>query len=155
MNELYHHGVKGMKWGVRRQKRKQASTKRVNELYKNNERISRDFRNSKGKSNSSEKTITYLANKSAQLSVRRKDRAKMNEDLNNPNKNRLVSVGKAYMKTGLKDLAVTSVPASTLALGTTFVTGNPILGMSVANLAIGSSSIGILGTRVYNTVTNR
>ena len=70
MNELYHYGVKGMKWGVRREKRKQANTKRVNELYKNNERISRDFRNSKGKSNSSEKTITYLANKSAQLSVR-------------------------------------------------------------------------------------
>ena len=79
----------------------------------------------------------------------------MNEDLNNPNKNRLVSVGKAIIKSGLKDLAVTAVPAYTLALGTTFVTGNPMLGISVGSLAETAGSFGIAGTRVYNTVTNK
>lgn len=34
-NELYHHGVKGMKWGVRKQRRLQSNVRAAKKNYKN------------------------------------------------------------------------------------------------------------------------
>lgn len=151
MNELYHHGVKGMKWGVR----KTRNTRMKNEMYKTNKKISSDFKKSKGKSDSYEKTMTYVGNKSAQLYLRRKDRAKMHEDIMDPNKNRGLSIGKAFVKTYLKDMAVSSIPASAVTIGVSAITANPFLGMYAGSLIGQASSLGVAGTRIYNTAKNK
>ena len=151
MNELYHHGVKGMKWGVR----KTRNTRMKNEMYKTNKKISSDFKKSKGKSDSYEKTMTYVGNKSAQLYLRRKDRAKMHEDIMDPNKNRGLSIGKAFVKTYLKDMAISSIPASAVAIGVSTITANPFLGMYAGSLISQASSLGVAGTRIYNTAKNK
>ena len=151
MNELYHHGVKGMKWGVR----KTHNTRMKNEMYKTNKKISSDFKKSKGKSDSYEKTMAYVGNKSAQLYLRRKDRAKMHEDIGDPNKNRGLSIGKAFVKTYLKDMAVSSIPASAVAIGVSTITANPFLGMYAGSLVGQASSLGVAGTRIYNTAKNK
>ena len=148
--ELYHYGIKGQKWGVRREKQKN----RVRSLKTTNERISSDFRKSKGRSDSYEKTMAYAGNKLSQAYLRKNDRATMHEDINNPSKNRGLSIGKAYVKTFLKDLGVSAIPASAVAVGTTFLTGNPLLGMTVGNFTSQGVQFGIVGTRIYNMVNN-
>ena len=79
-NELYHFGIKGQKWGVRRYQNPDGSLtslgrKRKN-LYNTNERISSEFRKSKGRNDSYEKTMAYMGNKASQLYLRRSDRIK-------------------------------------------------------------------------------
>lgn len=150
-NELMHHGVKGMKWGVRREYEKA----RTNRLYKKNDQISNDFRKSKGKSDSYEKTMAYAGNKASQLYLRRKDRSKMHEDINNVNKNRGISIGKAFVKTYLKDVATSAIPTSAVGLGVTFTTGNPFLGITAASLVGRATTLGVAGTRIYNTAKNK
>lgn len=156
-DELYHYGRKGMKWGehIYGEERKAANELRRKKLQAQNDKISSDFRKSKGREDSYEKTMAYVGNKMGQLNLRRNDRAKMVQDINDPNKNRAVSVGKAYIKTNLKDYAISAIPATAVAVGTAALTANPFLaiaaGQSVANL----SYLGIAGTRVYNTVHNK
>ena len=154
-DELMHYGVLGMKWGVRRSKYKAANQKRLKTMYDKNDKISKDFRNSKGKADSYEKTMAYAANKASQLYLRRKDRAKMHADLNDKSKNRAVSIGKAFVKTGLKDIAVAAIPATAVSTGVTFLTGNPILGIATGNMVANASTLGIAGTRIYNTAKNK
>lgn len=43
-HDLYHHGVKGMKWGVRRQRKKQEMTE-MKEAYKRHDKFTNDFIN--------------------------------------------------------------------------------------------------------------
>lgn len=142
--ELMHHGVKGMKWGVRREN-----------LYSQNKKISSDFRNSKGRRDSYEKTMAYAGNKMSQYYLRKKDRAKMHEDINNPSKNRGLSIAKAFVKTYFKDLGTASIPAATVGIGSAFLTGNPILGIAASNIVANASGLGILGTRIYNMAKNK
>lgn len=42
-NELYHHGVKGMKWGVR--KKRQKASKKTNRIAKRTINAGKDFAN--------------------------------------------------------------------------------------------------------------
>lgn len=42
--ELYHHGIKGQKWGVRRQRKKQ-EMKEMKEAYKRHDKFTNDFIN--------------------------------------------------------------------------------------------------------------
>ena len=151
-DELYHYGVKGMRWSVRKAER----AKNTNSMYRKNKKISSDFRNSKGKSDSYEKTMTYIGSKSSQALIRRNDRAKMVKDLRNSrNKNRGWTVAKAFIKTNLKDTAVSAIPTAAITAGTMFLTGNPTLAISIGNLTSIGTNYGIAGTRIYNMAKNK
>lgn len=149
-DHLAHHGVKGQKWGVRKEQQR----KRVRSMKTTNDRISSDFRKSKGRNDSYEKTMAYAANKASQAFLRKNDRAKMVEDINNSSKNRGWSVAKAYIKTALKDYGTIAAPTAAVGIGISFVTGNPLLGLTLSSLAAHGANLGLIGTRVYNMVNN-
>lgn len=158
-NELYHHGIKGQKWGVRRYQNPDGSLtalgKKRKNLYNTNERISSEFRKSKGRNDSYEKTMAYMGNKASQLYLRRSDRIKMHSDLNNKTKNRALSVGKAFVKTYCKDMATLAIPTYATIIGLAALTGNPILSLSVGSLMAQGTQLGLVGSRIYNTAKNK
>ena len=65
-NELYHHGIKGMKWGVRRYQNKDGSLTSAGKKHRSLGEVVRDYRTNKKRKASLEKARqTKAANKKA------------------------------------------------------------------------------------------
>lgn len=79
----------------------------------------------------------------------------MHSDLNDKTKNRGLSVGKAFVKTYCKDLAVTAIPTYATTIGLSALTGNPLLSLSVGSLVAQGTQFGLAGSRIYNTAKNK
>lgn len=119
--ELYHYGVKGMKWGVRKAQKqyKKYAIAYENDALKSSQKLSLDaynktadeYNNGKTaefnkKHNPKSKTYMDDLNRQFEQDYRRNfDKMKLNEMMNNPNFKKAQAISKKYDLTKVDELA--------------------------------------------------
>ena len=143
--ELYHYGVKGMKWGVRRDARVLANHRR-NEAVREAKKDYRSGKISKSERNEAiKKAKNYKKDYKKELKSQfknaktREERRELNKQISRQAKDEVNARGLKKGATTLnKAITVANISGTTVALGAAFV----------VNPAIGSLALGAYGTNV-------